>query len=577
LSPISLASAAIFAQNSWVVTLGQAIGPQTITGLSSKSAPGFNDSGTVSFWAQFSGGDGIFTQNGIRAQTGQAIGGYTLDKLYGPTSLNASGQVVFVADQPPWEPDLLSDGKVLVAGVLPDFRPALNNSGSVAAIGDSDVVYQNAVLMDNQSLISGLRPNISSTTTSSPSLNANGTVVVGTQAYNPIKATWTFAIFTPLGVIAKIGDVIGGEAITSFRGLNNAGDPVINDTGTIAFAANFNGGSGIFTQSGLIAKTGDAVDGKVIHEVDNPAINGWGAVAFWASFSDGSEGIVVYSSLSGPNSLLTTFLSNNGTVAIVEPMSLRLTAGAPAGGQCAADLGFVNTIGNHVGPSLRVNLPGAQTQSLTLDSGILGLTAGQRMEVRSVVTQLAGLPSQCEAIAEVVDNQTGLTSIVVPLMAFPPTPIRFAPMEVVAGQTLRLDAVANGATPCSAQLSFWDSTGKPVGPSTVVNLFPGHAGFLDIRATAPYQVLRPVVTPIPGAAPSTCSASAELFDEASGPDSSLRDRSVASSLRKEDDLNRSIHKLIASYAAGRRLRAQAPPGDYGGEPRRSVRTETCWI
>src|SRR5215472_4391702 len=43
----------IFGQNSWVVQLGQPIGTKTITGLSSTSAPGFNASGTVSFWAQF--------------------------------------------------------------------------------------------------------------------------------------------------------------------------------------------------------------------------------------------------------------------------------------------------------------------------------------------------------------------------------------------------------------------------------------------------------------------------------------------------------------------------------------------
>jgi hypothetical protein len=506
---------AIFAQNSWVVELGQTIERQTIKGLSIASAPGLNDSGTVSFWAQFSGGDGIFTQNGIRAQSGQTIGGYTLDKLYGPTSLNNSGEVVFNGHEPNGHIRLFSDTAELIpVDVLPDFRPALNNSGFVAALSNGYVAGQSNLLIGGQS-ISGLFPRPSNTTASSPAVNANYVVVVGTQAL--VNATQTtVAIFTQSSVVAKIGAVIGGELITSFRGLNNAGDPVINDAGTIAFAANFNGGSGIFTQYGLLAKTGDIVDGKVIHDVDNPAINGWGAVAFRVSFTDGSKGIVVYSSLFGPNSLLTTFLSNNGTVAIVKAMSLRLTAGAPADGQCQAELGFVNSNGSPVGPSLRVNLASGQTESLTLDSDIFGLTVGQRMEVRSVVTPLAGLPSRCEAIAEVVDNQTGLTSIVVPVTAFPPTPIHLPPMEVATGQTLRLNAVADGSTLCSAQFSFVDSTGKPVGPTSIVNLFPGQAGFLDIRGTATYQLLRPVVTPVPGPAPSPCGASAELFDQASG-------------------------------------------------------------
>jgi hypothetical protein len=65
-------------------------------------------------------------------------------------------------------------------------------------------------------------------------------------------------------------------------------------------------------------------------------------------------------------------------------------------------------------------------------------------------------------------------------------------------------------------LSFVDSTGKPAGPSTVVNLSPGHAAFLDISVSVPYEFLRPIVTPVPGAAASTCNGSIELFDHASG-------------------------------------------------------------
>jgi hypothetical protein len=294
---------------------------------------------------------------------------------------------------------------------------------------------------------------------------------------------------------------------------------VINDAGTIACAANFSGGSGIFTRYGqsgdLIAKSGDLVDGKVIHEVDNPAINNWGSVAFRASFTDGTQGIVMYSNLFNPNSLVNLLLSNV-TLALVNGQSIRLTAGAPAGGQCAAELGFANSNGNPVGPSLRVNLLAGQAESLTLTSDILGMPAGQRVEVRPVVTPLAGAPSQCGAIAEVVDNQSGLTSIVVPGAAASSAQPHFPPMEVALGQTLQLNAVANSTTPCSAQLSFVDSNGRPVGPSTLVNLSPGHAAFLDISASAPNELLRPVVTAVPGAAASTCNGSAELFDQASG-------------------------------------------------------------
>jgi hypothetical protein len=337
-------------------------------------------------------------------------------------------------------------------------------------------------------------------------------VVIGTRAFNMTTNTFTVAILTPASVVAKIGDVVGGGLITSFRGVNDAGDPVINGSGTIAFAANFSGGSGIFTQYGVIAKSGDIVDGKVIHEVDSPAINAYGSVAFRASFTDGSRGIVVYSNLIFP----TTSLTNLLTVALVKQESLRLTAAAPANGSCAADLAFADMNGNPVGPGLRVNLTNGQTESLMLDGAILGLTAGQRVEVRALVRPLAGAPSQCGVVSEVVDNQSGLTSIVVPGTAGSSAPPHFPPMEVDLGQTLQLNAVADGSTPCSAELSFLDSTGKMAGTPTVVNLSPGHVAFLDISAKAPYELLRPVVTPVPGAAPSSCNGSAELFDQASG-------------------------------------------------------------
>jgi hypothetical protein len=377
----------------------------------------------------------------------------------------------------------------------------------------ANVVDQNGnVLMGRSAYISGVLPNIGPHTASSPSLNSKGTAVIGSQVWDQLTKSDTVAIFTPADVVAKIGDVIDGELITSFRGVNDAGDPVIDGSGTIAFAANFNGGSGIFMPYGLIAKTGDTVDGKVIHEVDSPAINAYGSVAFRASFTDGSRGIVEYSSLIFPATSLTNLI----TVGLLKQDSLRLTAAAPANGSCAADLGFADMNGNPVGPGLRVNLTNGQTESLMLDGAVLGLTAGQRVEVRAQVRPLAGAPSQCGAIAEVVDNQTGLTSIVVPGTAASSAPPHFPPMEVTLGQTLQLDAVANGSTPCSAELSFLDSTGRPAGTPTVVNLLPGHAAFLDISAKAPYQLLRPVVTPVPGAAPSTCSASAELFDQVSG-------------------------------------------------------------
>jgi hypothetical protein len=53
---------------------------------------------------------------------------------------------------------------------------------------------------------------------------------------------------------------------------------------------------GIFTLDGLVAKTGDIVDGKTIsyiHPVGHPTISDAGEIAFMAGFSDGTFGVVV--------------------------------------------------------------------------------------------------------------------------------------------------------------------------------------------------------------------------------------------------------------------------------------------
>jgi hypothetical protein len=75
-----------------------------------------------------------------------------------------------------------------------------------------------------------------------------------------------------------------------------------------------------------------------------------------------------------------------------------------------------------------------------------------------------------------------------------------------------------------AQLSFVDKSGNPAGPAPkTVNLSPGHADFLDVAGAnlvarfGERAELRPVVAIVPSAAaPSVCSATAEVYDQFSG-------------------------------------------------------------
>ena len=86
-----------------------------------------------------------------------------------------------------------------------------------------------------------------------------------------------------LQIVAKPGDVIDGKLLQIV-----IGNPVINNSGAVAFIACYSGGCGIFTQKTLIAATGDVIDGKTLLFFPGPtAINNSSEVAFLAAFQGG--------------------------------------------------------------------------------------------------------------------------------------------------------------------------------------------------------------------------------------------------------------------------------------------------
>lgn len=152
----------------------------------------------------------------------------------------------------------------------------------------------------------------------SPTINNQG-LIVFTARFNDIPtpdcpgvtatALCTSAILTPTGLIAKTGDMIGGETITWIS------DPVaLNDSGTVAFAAGTtkldarsgHGQHAIFTQHQLIAKPRDIIDGCTISEIGysdtaqldpRPAIDQAGTVFFSAKFFSPCRGRSIGSNL----------------------------------------------------------------------------------------------------------------------------------------------------------------------------------------------------------------------------------------------------------------------------------------
>ena len=229
--------------------------------------------------------------------------------------------------------------------------------------------------------------------------------------------------------------------------------------------------------------------------------------------------------------------------------SLRINVVAPAAqpgfppDPCSAELSFLDANGNSVGPTRSVNLNPGQSASLDLSASALLQRFGQRVDVRPIATTFP--PSPCIVSAEVFDNFTAFSTVVVPAtpVLIPPGPNEVAPgspqfgMQGLAlGQVLRLNVVAYPPSPayppnpCVAALSFADRNGNAVGPATTVSLNPGQSASLDLNGGAVVTRLgtssfplfgqraevRPVVTLVPTPAANACQASTEVFDTFTG-------------------------------------------------------------
>jgi hypothetical protein len=210
-------------------------------------------------------------------------------------------------------------------------------------------------------------------------------------------------------------------------------------------------------------------------------------------------------------------LSNNTTnfamIGLVRGQTLQVNLVAFPPDPCFATIGFQNTNGNAVGPTLNVTLQAGQSASLALNGDTLTNTPGQRVEVLPTVTLTAGIVSQCDASAEVYDNILEISSVVVPGTAgYPPNPI-FGMFGVTELQTAQLNVVAYPTDPCIGTLTFVNSSGVPVGNTMNVQLAPGEAASLELPGSTLVTKLgqRAEVQPVVSASNGGCIASAEVY------------------------------------------------------------------
>jgi hypothetical protein len=259
-----------------IAQLGQVVAGHTLTTLGSGSGYGgigiAPDNNFVAYLAGYANntGQGIFGSNGaLLAYKGEQIGALTINPyiLYGPY-VNDSDHVLFEAYTPSWL-SVLTDSSVLLtgsSGAAAASPMLLTNSGDYLGLqyGNSGYYIANA-----SGPVAALNPTALAPQWNQVGGNQNGgAVYVGTN-----YMTSQNEVFAKNGtVIAKPGTVIGGHTIDSVMA-----PAAVNDSGTIVFAAYYDGGKcGIFTQSALAVKVPS--NGGCI--VLNLNINSSGSIAY---------------------------------------------------------------------------------------------------------------------------------------------------------------------------------------------------------------------------------------------------------------------------------------------------------
>lgn len=270
----------LFTPNKLLVKSGDTIGGQPLAYV---RYPSLNDRGAVAFLAGFPNGSGIFTQSKLLVKTGEVIDGQAINTFFAGTSLNERGDVAFES----------IIGAAYAPGIAV-FTVANNGKGQLIAKSGDTIAGE---------LVSDL---------GTPVLNDAGKVVFRAGFRNDADPNDTGIVAAEsrgrknIMLLRKTGDTVDGKLITVF------GYPAgVAWQGNTVTVANFNGGSGIFTlapmqpdnpferiarllnlpsQSRLLAKTGDAIDGETITQFGQVGVSKLGNTAFYAEYA-GGQGI----------------------------------------------------------------------------------------------------------------------------------------------------------------------------------------------------------------------------------------------------------------------------------------------
>jgi hypothetical protein len=230
---------------------------QTIDGLTllSIQSPQIDNFGKIVFFGGYqagtTSGSALFTPNKVLVKSGDNVGGHILTGV-SPFALDpVTGELAFIANE--------QSGAFLLFSKRDRLQPQLIAS-SGEKIGD---------LTLKQIL--------------SVAVNANGFIAFG-ATYTDSHGSSGTGVFAPGHVLAKTGQVIDGNVITSI-GTGFVGLSLEN----VYFVAGTNtGATGIFTTHNVPVKTGDSIGGNQITSIDYPAVNEFGNLVFAADTTTGA-------------------------------------------------------------------------------------------------------------------------------------------------------------------------------------------------------------------------------------------------------------------------------------------------
>jgi hypothetical protein len=163
-------------------------------------------------------------------------------------------------------------------------------------IGTSSLPGGNAIFTRNETLVQVPEKieGVNVTSISETQVSRGGQFVflgaIGAQSANK------WGLFTRDQVVARSGQTIDGKFISN-AGEPFSGIPAINSKGEVAFEANTGKGSNpqgtsIFIDDKVLVSVGDTLSGRVVTGLSDPVMNDSGVIAFLASFSDGTQAII---------------------------------------------------------------------------------------------------------------------------------------------------------------------------------------------------------------------------------------------------------------------------------------------